>query len=68
MMRVLILRHDVLAEPALEMLRILASGLSKSEIGAKLLSVTAPTTAFQGVVKPRDGRHLKLFGHIIDGG
>jgi hypothetical protein len=65
---VLILRHDFLAKPSLDMLSIIAGGLSKSEKGAQLFPVTTTTTAFQGIIKPSTHWNIKLFGHIIHGG
>lgn len=64
MARVLILWHDLLAEPMLDRLRILAGGLPKSEEGAQLFPVATATAAFQRIVKPGECRHLQLPMHI----
>ena len=68
MARVLVLRHDFLAEPALDRLDVIIGSLSEAEEGAKLLAVPTAAAAFQRIVEPGGRRHLELFGHVIDGG
>ena len=64
MARVLIQRHDLLAEPEPDGLHVIDSGLPEAEEGAKLLAVTAAAAAFKRVVKPDGRQHLKLFGYV----
>ena len=67
MARVLIFWHDLLAEPVLDRLHVIDGGLPETEKGAKLLTVATAAAAFQRVVGPGGRKHLKLFGHVIDG-
>ena len=64
MARVLILRHDLLAEPEPDGLHVIDGGLPEAEEGAKLLAVATAAAASKRVVEPDGRQHLKLFAYV----